>query len=218
MVKKYIALMLAGSFIIISPTYAAEKPKTFASISIALKTLKIAPEDRTGYVRTKFTHWVNSDGNKLGCDARKEAIIRDAITKPKVDKGCVLTGGTWVSAYDNLPIDKASSLDVDHMVPLAEAWDSGASAWTPEKRKQYANDLSDNRHLLSVSANSNRSKSDQDPTDWVPTYKPYICTYLANWVSIKIRWSLSIDAKEFDSINKASASCPKKSISIVPIG
>ena len=215
--KKYALAVAVIMLVSTSNANATGKQVSYASIGDAIKVLKVAPESRTGYERTKFKHWVNSDGNKLGCDARKEAIIRDAEVKPKVDKGCVLTGGKWLSLYDNVVVEKAGSLDVDHMVPLAEAWDSGASSWTPEKRQTYANDLSDPRHLRSVTGASNRSKSDKDPAEWLPTNKNYLCTYLSDWVSIKIRWSLTVDQKELDVLKKDSASCPKKAIVLTPV-
>ena len=215
--KKFIYAVLAVSLVSITPANSAEKATTYASTDAAIKVLKVATESRTGYVRTKFKHWVNSDGNKNGCDARKAAIIRDESVKPTIGKACALEGGKWISAYDNMAINKAGSIDVDHYVPLAEAWDSGASAWTDEKRKVYANDLSDPRHLISVSATSNRSKSDQDPAEWMPPVKEYACTYVANWVSIKVRWSLTVDQKELDALKKYNIGCPKKAISVVPV-
>jgi len=199
-----------------APAQAAS-PTNYTSYDAALKQLKVATESREGYVRTKFKHWVNSDGNKLGCDARKSAIIRDAKVKPTIGKSCALDGGKWISVYDNTEILKAGSLDVDHMVPLAEAWDSGASAWTPEKRQAYANDLSDPIHLISVSATSNRSKSDQDPAEWLPVFKNYHCTYLTNWIQIKIRWSLTVDTAELKALKDNTAHCPKPNIVIIPL-
>ncbi|NUP32357.1 MAG: hypothetical protein HOU01_11630 [Streptomycetaceae bacterium] len=84
--------------------------------------LPVAEEDRTGYVRTAFKHWVDADKN--GCNTRKEVLIAEAVDAPDVGSGCTLTGGTWYSAYDDRTIEGSSGLDVDHLVPLAEAWDS----------------------------------------------------------------------------------------------
>lgn len=212
MIKKLIiSLLFVG--IVSTPAFAG--PATvYNSIDDAIKVLKVSPESRTGYVRTKFKHWINSDKNTNGCDARKSSIIRDAITKPIIEKGCVLKGGKWISVYDNVEVTEASKLDVDHMVPLAEAWDSGASKWTTEERQKYANDLSDPRHLISVTGASNRSKSDRDPAEWMPTNKKYECIYIANWVSIKIRWSLTVDDKELTAIKNISSKCPKIKITL----
>jgi hypothetical protein len=191
--KKFIVLSVFILSVFGSLVNAQATNTTYKTVAKAIDSLKVADESRTGYIRTKFKHWT-SVGN--GCDSRKAVIISEALVKPTVGKGCVLTGGKWLSIYDNIEVTDAGKLDVDHMVPLAEAWDSGASSWTDLKRQQYANDMTDPRHLIAVTGSSNRSKSDQDPADWVPTNKSYTCEYIANWVSIKVRWGLSIDAKE----------------------
>lgn len=180
----------------------------------ALNTLKVADEVRTGYKREQFKHWVGT-GN--GCDARKSVIIAEAIKKPTVDSKCNIVGGEWLSIYDNAKVTEAKKLDVDHMVPLAEAWDSGASKWDAKKREMYANDQTDLRHLIAVTGASNRSKSDRDPAEWMPTNKAYTCEYLTNWVSIKVRWSLSVDKKEKDAITTGLKSCKKTSFSVTII-
>ncbi|MCX7264045.1 MAG: HNH endonuclease family protein [Burkholderiales bacterium] len=119
--------------------------------------------------------------------------------------------------YDNVEVLDAGKLDVDHMVPLAEAWDSGAAAWTDLKRQQYANDMTDPRHLIAVTGSSNRSKSDQDPADWVPTNKSYTCEYIANWVSIKVRWGLTIDTKEKAALIAGLKGCKSTKIVVIPL-
>jgi hypothetical protein len=188
---------------------------SFTTVGKAIESLKVADESRTGYVRTKFKHWTSA-GN--GCDSRKAVIIAEAIVKPVVEKGCVIKGGEWLSIYDNVKVTEAGKLDVDHFVPLAEAWDSGASAWTPEKREMYANDQTDPRHLIAVTGASNRSKSDRDPAEWMPTNKSYACEYIANWVSVKVRWSLTIDTKEKYALIANSKGCKTTKIIVAKVG
>lgn len=202
------------SIALIGGTAHAAGPVSYKNATAALNTLKVADEIRTGYKRTLFKHWVGT-GN--GCDSRKSVIISEAIVKPKVEAGCKIIGGEWLSVYDNTKVTDAGKLDVDHMVPLAEAWDSGASAWTPERREMYANDQTDPRHLIAVTGASNRSKSDQDPAEWMPTNKAYSCEYLTNWVSIKVRWSLSVDKTEKDFILTNLKSCKSTKFSVVPV-
>lgn len=192
----------------------AAGPVSYKDATTALNTLKVADEVRTGYKRTLFKHWVGT-GN--GCDSRKSVIISEAIVKPKVDAGCKIIGGEWLSIYDNVKVADAGKLDVDHMVPLAEAWDSGASAWDAAKREMYANDQTDPRHLIAVTGASNRSKSDQDPAEWMPTNKTYACEYLTNWVSIKVRWNLSVDKTEKTFIATGLKSCKNTKFSVVPV-
>ena len=205
-----VALALAGSFI-----YQASAATTYSSATLALNKLKVVDEVRTGYVRTKFKHWITiSRSGQTSCDTRKSVIIDEALSKPSILPGCVIKGGEWLSIYDNVKVTDASKLDVDHMVQLAEAWDSGASTWTDLKRQQYANDMVDTKHLIAVTGSSNRSKSDQDPAEWMPTNNNYWCTYLENWVSIKTRWNLSVDKKEKEFILTNLKSCKKNKITI----
>lgn len=200
--KKILLLTALALTIGITPAHSADI--SFANVSKAIQSLKVADESRTGYVRTKFKHWTGA-GN--GCDSRKAVIISEAIVKPVVEKGCVIKGGEWLSVYDNAKVTEAGKLDVDHFVPLAEAWDSGASAWDAAKREMYANDQTDPRHLIAVTGASNRSKSDRDPAEWMPTNKDYTCSYIANWVSVKVRWSLTIDPKEKTALESSLKGC-----------
>ncbi|MFF1400676.1 HNH endonuclease [Streptomyces sp. NPDC058287] len=133
-----------------------------ASVPFALKALPVADENRTGYQRTSFKHWIDAD--KDGCNTGAEVLKAEACMTPEQGPKCKLTGGRWYSEYDDQYIDGASGLDVDHRFPLAEAWDSGASRWTAAERQAYASD----RALIAVSAKSNRSKADQGPSAWMP--------------------------------------------------
>lgn len=207
--KKIITFVVAGAFLLMPSASAAQI--TFKDATTALNSLKVADEVRTGYKRTLFKHWV-SVGN--GCDSRKAVIISEAVVKPKVEAGCKIIGGEWLSIYDNVKVTDAGKLDVDHFVPLAEAWDSGASAWDAKKKEVYANDQTDPRHLIAVTGASNRSKSDQDPAEWMPTNKAYTCEYLNNWISVKVRWSLTVDKKEKDFILAALKPCKAVKITV----
>jgi len=196
----------------ISTAGAADTIRTFITVDEGIKVLKIEPDVREGYARAKFKHW--SDLDKNGCSTRNDVIIAEALVKPKVDKGCkiVKDTGKWYSAYDGVEVTNFSGLDVDHMVPLAEAWDSGAKNWDTAKREVYANDMGDPTSLIAVTAATNRSKSDQDPGEWLPAKD--VCTYVKNWVHVKIRWSLTVDEKELKAIKDANAKCPKSKITV----
>jgi hypothetical protein len=211
---KKVGLVVLGLILVLSTSQAKAENKSYTTVQKAIDSLKVADEVRSGYKRDNFKHWVGT-GN--GCDSRKSVIISEAIKKPAVEKGCVIKGGEWLSIYDNIKVTEAGKLDVDHMVPLAEAWDSGAQAWDAKKRELYANDQTDPRHLIAVTGSSNRSKSDQDPADWMPTNKAYACEYVANWVSIKVRWSLSIDAKEKAALISNLKGCKPAKILVNPL-
>jgi hypothetical protein len=178
----------------------------------ALTALPVQDEVRAGYSRDLFRHWIDAD--KDSCSTRAEVLLEEAVTAPQVGARCSLTGGTWYSPYDSRTLTAASQADIDHMVPLAEAWDSGARDWDAAERQAYANDLDDWRSLIAVSAASNRSKADQDPATWMPPTTAYHCEYLTNWVTVKTRWGLTIDQAERDNLADALASCPDTTIEV----
>ena len=165
--------------------------------------LTIAEDQLTGYDRKLFKHWIDAD--KDGCNTRAEVLIKEAILKPKVGLKCKLTGGKWLSAYDGKIVRNSSLLDVDHMVPLAEAWRSGAWKWTPAQRQAFANDLDNSETLIAVTLSTNRSKSDRDPSLWMPGKGR--CAYTANWISIKTKYSLTVDSKESEKLISLISEC-----------
>jgi hypothetical protein len=166
-------------------------------------TLLIAPDNLEGYNRSLFKHWIDED--KDGCNTRAEVLIEEAIVKPKISLKCKLTGGKWLSAYDGKTVINSSLLDVDHMVPLAEAWRSGAWQWTQAQRQAFANDLDNSEALIAVTLSTNRSKSDRDPALWIPAKDK--CTYTANWISIKTKYSLTVDSKESARLSALVSEC-----------
>jgi hypothetical protein len=179
-------------------------------VQAATLSLTTAADYEGAYNRSAFRHWIDAD--KDGCDTRAEVLIEEALVKPKVGKKCALTGGKWRSQYDKLVTTNASALDIDHLVPLAEAWRSGAWAWTDKQREDFANDLSDSRALVAVSASSNRSKGDKDYSQWRPKLndgtEPWIgCNYLKAWIAIKMRYQLTVDSNEASWINTGNTTC-----------
>ncbi|MFC8006810.1 HNH endonuclease family protein [Streptomyces olivaceus] len=178
----------------------------------ALTTLPVAEEHRDGYKRSAFKHWVDAD--KDGCNTRAEVLKEEAVVAPEQAAGCKLSGGTWYSAYSNTYVDSPGALDLDHLVPLAEGWDSGASSWTAQEREAYANDLGDSRSLIAVTAATNRSKADKDPAEWLPPYEPYHCQYLADWIATKLRWQLAVDQAELNTLTQATGPCPDQPIKV----
>ena len=172
-----------------------------------LQNIRVQNERGNGYVRALFEHWRDIDGD--GCDSRQQVLKRDSVTLPQVDPySCKVIAGDWVSPYDGARWSDPTDIDIDHVVALKEAWDSGAWAWSSATRKAYANDTSDKRTLLAVTDNVNQRKSDKDPSNWTPPLKSYLCTYLGNWISVKARWGLSMDKSEWGRIkNLLNSSC-----------
>ena len=193
--SKRIALGLCLALIYsmnIAPTSAAEKI-----------TLVITDDQIGGYSRNLFKHWIDVD--KDGCNTRYEVLIAEAVVKPKVGADCYLTGGRWRSPYDGKVFTNPTSLDIDHMVPLAEAWRSGAWAWTAAQRMDFANDLEDSRSLLAVTASLNRSKGDRDVASWLPIKAQ--CNYISNWIAVKWRFDLTVDPIEGEFLKAKIAAC-----------
>lgn len=157
---------------------------------------------------------IGSDADKDGCNTRAEVLKAEAVVAPEQGPRCALSGGEWYSPYDDRYISGPRGLDIDHLVPLAEPWDSGADAWTAAEREAYANDLGDARALIAVSAASNRSKADQDPATWLPPAAGYRCQYVTDWIADKTRWGLSVDATEHDVLAGQLGRCPDTPITV----
>lgn len=171
-----------------------------------LSLVRVAPErKRTGYSRSSFKHW--SDFDEDGCNTRNEVLIEESLLAITIGPRCRLIGGSWFSPYDGKTTTRPSTFDVDHFVPLAEAWDSGARDWSAQEREQYANDLDHADALIAVTASSNRSKSDKDPAEWLPPREDFLCTYAATWIDIKIEWDLAADHDEVAALEEVLEEC-----------
>jgi hypothetical protein len=188
-------------------TTTTTKPPASGDPTAVLVGLRVAPEGpRTGYQRELFTHWVDADHD--GCDTREEVLIAESRSLAQVDPyGCKVREGDWFSAYDGLTFTDPAEIDIDHMVALAEAWDSGAAGWDAGRRQAFANDLDHPQALRAVSASSNRSKSDLDPGQWKPTRDAAWCEYAIDWVAVKKAWDLSADQNEVDDLRVMLRTC-----------
>ncbi|MFV0452141.1 MAG: S-layer homology domain-containing protein [Propioniciclava sp.] len=165
-----------------------------ASAATAIDHLEVVEEDSPPYDRDFFEHWIDADGD--GCDTRAEVLQAESLVPVTYSTGCTVATGEWDSWYDEATWTVASDVDVDHMVPLAEAWRSGAWAWSPAQRRDFANDLDFGPSLEAVTDNVNQSKGDRDVADWLPPSAGATCRYLSDWVRVKYRWKLAIDAVE----------------------
>jgi hypothetical protein len=197
-------------------TAATTKPSASGDPTTTLAGLRVAPEGpRTGYSRDLFPHWVDADGDR--CDTREEVLIAESRSTAQVDPfGCKVVAGDWVSLYDGLTFANPSDLDVDHVVALGEAWDSGASGWDLARRRAYANDLDHAQALRAVSASSNRSKGDLDPAQWKPSREPAWCEYARDWVTVKVAWDLTADEDEVADLRVMLRTCRDPGPSSLP--
>lgn len=182
-----------------SASKACKKNNTKLGLLTALDCVAVAEEHIGGYKRSLFKHWI--DANRNGKDTRAEVLIAESLVSVTFSStGKTVSTGKWLSLYDGETWTKASDVDVDHVVALAEAWRSGAWKWSSSRRQSYANDLGVAWTLRAVTDNVNQEKSDDDPTYWLPPLESATCVYLTEWVAVKIRWKLSVDAEERQSI------------------
>jgi len=179
-----------------------------------LSELKVRPAgSMAGYSREEFPHW--SDAQEFGwklpgrtpdpesCDARDAALIRDG-REERVDAYCDVASGSWFDPYGGQTYTDPEDIDIDHIVPLANAWRSGASSWNTAKRESFANV---SRDLLSVDDALNQSKGDKGPEAWKPPRKAYWCVYAKRWIGIKHYWDLSVTGAERSALKQMLDRC-----------
>ncbi|MFG2059771.1 HNH endonuclease family protein [Micromonospora sp. NPDC048930] len=168
-----------------------------------LNTLTVKSEgSMTGYSRDLFPHWITISGT---CNTRETVLKRDG-TSVVTDSSCAAVSGRWYSPYDGATWYAASDVDIDHVVPLAEAWRSGASGWTTSRRQSFANDLS-HPQLIAVTDNVNQAKGDQDPSTWQPPLSSYRCTYSKMWITVKYTWGLTLQSSEKSALQSMLNTC-----------
>ncbi|MFJ2156500.1 HNH endonuclease family protein [Streptomyces sp. NPDC087856] len=196
--------LIASVALFNSPTASAALPTpvSAATARTYLASLTVATEVRTGYERDLFPTWDTISGT---CNTREWILKRDG-TNVVTNSACTATSGSWYSPYDGATWTAASDVDIDHLVPLAEAWDSGARNWTTAQRESFANDVT-RPQLLAVTDNVNQSKGDQDPATWMPSLTSYRCTYVRAWVQVKYYYNLSVDSAEKSALTNYLASC-----------
>ncbi|BDZ52790.1 hypothetical protein GCM10025867_50310 (plasmid) [Frondihabitans sucicola] len=177
-------------------TFTGAKAKT------SLATLKVAPAGTmAGYSRDNFKTWDKSTLG-AGCDTRDAVLYRDA-TAPKIGANCHITG-TWADPYTGTTLRDQSDLDIDHMVPLAAAWRSGAATWTASQRETYANSP---LVTLAVDNSANRQKGDKTPDQWKPANTGDYCAYAVRWTEIKTTWKLSVTTSEKTALTSMLGTC-----------
>ncbi|KAF8203363.1 hypothetical protein BJ912DRAFT_1053329 [Pholiota molesta] len=182
---------------------ALPEPISGATARSQLAELVVAVDSNSpAYARDLFKTWDTISGT---CDTRETVLKRDG-TNVVTNSACTATSGNWVSPYDGVPTTLASDLDIDHLVPLKEAWLSGARDWTPAQREAFANDLT-RPQLVAVTDNLNESKGDKDVANWIPPLSSYVCTYVRAWVQVKHFYALTIDSAEKTALTSLLANC-----------
>ncbi|KAJ5150337.1 uncharacterized protein N7482_010795 [Penicillium canariense] len=222
MLQKIVGLLAVQAALVASlpAPEPAPSPPGVPSASTArseLAALTVAPQgSQDGYSRAEFPHWITQSGS---CDTRDVVLKRDGTNVVQSASGCTTTSGTWVSPYDGATWTASSDVDIDHLVPLSNAWKSGASAWTTADRQAFANDLT-HPQLLAVTDNVNESKGDKGPEEWKPPLGKrtgrgfsgypivsYYCTYAEMWVKVKSVYSLTITSEEKSALSDMLDTC-----------
>jgi hypothetical protein len=178
----------------------------------ALKKLEVSPPgSMAGYDREDFPHW--SDAQEFGwdvsdsaCDVREAALMRDG-ENVAVGEGCDVESGRWRDPYTTRTYTDPLDIDIDHLVPLANAYRSGASNWDEVGRERYANDPN---NLLSVEDNANQEKGDKGPEAWKPPNRAVRCSYARRWISVKSEYDLTINPQEKAALRQMLATCEKR--------
>ena len=204
-----LSLLVAG----ISPSQADSVPSGLSIIEAQVTKGRAA---KTGYTRAQFGQtWADVDRN--GCDTRNDILKRDLtgqIYKEKT-RECVVLSGTLIDPFSGETINfvrgNVSSMEVqiDHVVALSNAWQTGAIKLSIKDRTAFANDP---MNLLAVKGRLNSQKGDGDAATWLPPLKSYRCDYVARQIAVKIKYKLWFTAPEKEAMVRILKSCPEKAL------
>ena len=188
-----------------APTFTPAPPQ--ASYLILKIVVSDPPSEMPDYDRDDWDHWNDADGDCQ--DARQEALIDESsIPVTFTDNPmCKVASGKWTDPYTGDVVEDPSKLDVDHMVPLANAHDSGGHAWDADRKAQYANSLDYPGHLIATTASANRSKGRKGPDEWRPPDQAYWCQYAIDWIVIKKAWGLTATEAESAALRVMLDTC-----------
>lgn len=172
-----------------------------------LETKGRAP--RTGYTRGRFgPRWADVDRN--GCDTRNDVLNRDLTDRTwrPGTHDCVVLSGVLIDPYTDRMLQfskaNASGVQIDHVVALSDAWQTGAQGWTEETRRRFANDPA---NLLAVDGPTNKAKRDSDAASWLPPNKSFRCSYVMRQVQVKTAYRLWVTPAERDAITRVLTTC-----------
>ena len=188
------------------PTTATPTPAPTPATTLVI-TISPIPTDIPLYSRSQWKHWEDHDGDCQ--DARQEVLIGESLLPVtyKTDRECKVEAGRWYGAFTGTYFEDPGDVDVDHMVPLKNAHNSGGWDWNPAMKEEYANNLGDDDHLIAVQDNANQSKGARGPDEWKPRDETYWCQYATDWAGIKERWSLTMTEPEADAVTEMLDTC-----------
>lgn len=217
MISRRIGSVAAASMIALASLAGASPASAGTVYSAPLRTavasLSVAAESNSGYDRaTQFGSWKDTNGDCQ--NTRAEVLIAESKLAPTFTstKRCTVATGKWLTPWDLLTHTSASTMQIDHMVPLHEAWGSGARSWTQARRVAFANDLGDTRSLNAQTSALNMAKREYGPEQWMPANGQ--CKYISDWTAVKIRWGLKTDSVEKAALVKKAAACTNTTLTV----
>ena len=206
-----LGLLLAG----ITP---AQAESATTALSVIEQQVTKGRAAKTGYTRAQFGQtWADVDRN--GCDTRNDILKRDltSITYRAKTRNCVVESGTLIDRYSGETINfvkgNISSMEVqiDHVVALSNAWQTGAFKLTADQRKALSNDP---LNLFAVKGRLNSQKGDGDAATWLPPLKSFRCSYVAQQIAVKAKYSLWVTAPEKAAMVSILAKCPTQKVPV----
>jgi len=208
-----IALVLS---LIVAGITPANAESVASGLSVIQAQVTKGRAAKTGYTRDQFgPAWADVDRN--GCDTRNDILKRDLIKEVFQEKTdlCVVLSGTLVDPYSGETINfvrgvaTSSEVQIDHVVALSNAWQTGAFKLSADQRKSFANDP---LNLLAVKGKLNSQKGDGDAATWIPPLKSYRCDYVSRQIAVKIKYKLWFTAPEKEAMVRILKSCPEKAL------
>jgi 5-methylcytosine-specific restriction endonuclease McrA len=158
------------------------------------------------YNRSEWKHWIDKD--KDCQDTRQEVLIEESVIPVTFDQdSCKVVSGLWVCYYTGSIITDPKYLQIDHVVPLKNAYVSGGWKWDSARKRKYANYMEDTDHLVAVVSRANQSKGSRSPDLWKPNNKKYWCEYAINWIVIKLLWELDTTEEEDTALKEMLRTC-----------
>ena len=184
-----------------------ETPATSTPATTLTITVAPVPAGIPEYDRSDWRHWIDEDGDCQ--DARQEVLIAESLDQVtfETDRKCKVGTGRWYGAFTGVYLEDPGDLDIDHLVPLKNAHLSGAWAWNPAMKEEYANYLGEENHLIAVTAGANRSKGARGPEEWGPPDLDYWCQYATDWTEVKARWELTMTKVESEIVMDMLGTC-----------
>lgn len=181
--------------------------RTVDQQTLVFPRLAMVPSNIPKYNRHDWGDWKDADGDCQ--DTRQEVLIEESTTpvKFKTAKQCRVDSGTWDGPYTGQQFTNPSDLDIDHLVPLANAHRSDGWAWSRAKKMRFANYLKYHGHLIAVDNSENRYKRDKGPEAWMPPDQGYWCEYAIHWINIKVSWNLTATGPELAALKQMIDTC-----------